>query len=119
MQINIDKINATHPQISDALHYIQDHLGECLTLDSVAIQANLSKFYFSSQFKKETGMPFSAYLTYARIQRSKFLLTYSNKSILEIAILLGFNSQSYFATQFKKLTGVTPIAYRRKKDHAI
>ncbi|WIV12390.1 helix-turn-helix transcriptional regulator [Proteiniborus sp. MB09-C3] len=46
------------------------------------------------------------------IEKSKYLLCNSDKSILDIAILMGFNSQSYFTTQFKKYTGLSPKEFR-------
>ncbi|TCT15424.1 AraC-like DNA-binding protein [Natranaerovirga pectinivora] len=98
--------------IKKALNYIHNHLGEDITLDEVANEVCLSKCYFCSQFKKETKMTFSNYLTHIRIERSKFLLKHSDKSILDIAISLGFSSQSYFSSQFKKHTNMSPKKYR-------
>lgn len=102
--------------IRKAIDYIHNNLGNDLTLDQVAAHANLSKCYFCTQFKKETKMSFTDYLSYARIEKSKYLLCNSDKSILDIAILVGFNSQSYFTTQFKKYTGISPKDFRQKKD---
>jgi AraC-like DNA-binding protein len=61
-------------------------------------------------------MNFTEYLTYTRIEKSKYLLCNSDKSILDIAVLIGFNSQSYFTTNFKKHTGVTPKEFREKNN---
>ncbi len=102
--------------IRRAIDYILNNLGETLTLEEVANHANLSKCYFCTQFKKEMKMSFTDYLSHARIEKSKYLLCNSNKSILDIAILIGFNSQSYFTTQFKKYTGVSPKEFRAKKE---
>jgi YesN/AraC family two-component response regulator len=98
--------------IKKALNYIHNHLGENITLEQVANEVCLSKCYFCSQFKKETKMTFSTYLNHIRIERSKFLLKHSDKSILDIAISLGFSSQSYFSSQFKKHTKLSPKKYR-------
>lgn len=102
--------------IRKAIHYIHNNLGEELTLDMIARHANLSKCYFCTQFKKEMKMNFTDYLTYTRIEKSKYLLCNSDKSILDIAILIGFNSQGYFTTQFKKHTGITPKEFRDRND---
>ncbi|MSU00491.1 helix-turn-helix domain-containing protein [Tissierella pigra] len=101
--------------IRKAVDYIQDNLGEDLTLSMVADHIGLSKCYFCSQFKKELDMSFTEYLAYARIEKSKYLLCNSDKSILDIAILIGFNSQSYFSAQFKKYTGISPKEFRNKR----
>ncbi len=111
-QVTSRLTQASDTHIIKAINYIHNNLGEDLTLERVSEHVNLSRCYFCTQFKKETQLSFSNYLTYARIEKSKFLLTHSDKSILDIAILLGFNSQNYFTTQFKKFTGMTPKKFR-------
>ena len=49
-----------------------------------------------------------------RIDESKKLLIYSNKSIQDIAYDIGFNYQSHFSTVFKKMENLTPLEYRVK-----
>ncbi|GAB6085885.1 AraC family transcriptional regulator [Alkaliphilus crotonatoxidans] len=122
-QVTSRLTRASDAHIIKAINYIHNNLGEDLTLERVAEHVNLSRCYFCTQFKKETRLSFSNYLAHARIEKSKFLLTHSDKSILDIAILLGFNSQNYFTTQFKKFTGMTPKKFRiagsaQKKDQA-
>ncbi|GMG96501.1 AraC family transcriptional regulator [Tepidimicrobium xylanilyticum] len=108
--ISIDNIH-----IRKAVDYIHDHLGENLTLDDVANHVGLSKCYFCTQFKKCIKISFTDYLTHVRIQKSKYLLCNTDKSILDIAIMVGFNSQSYFTSQFRKHTGLSPKEFRNKK----
>lgn len=98
--------------IRKSIDYIHDNLGEDLTLDAVSSHVGLSKCYFCTKFKTETNMSFTDYLTYTRIEKSKYLLSNSNRAILDIAILIGFNSQSYFTHQFKKHTGFSPKEFR-------
>ena len=111
-QIVQNSISISNTYIRKAINYIHDHLGEDLTLDEVANHVGLSKCYFCTQFKKDMKMSFTDYLTYIRIQKSKHLLQNTDKSILDIAIMVGFNSQSYFTTQFKKHTGLSPMEFR-------
>lgn len=106
---NIDNLS-----IRKAIDYIHDNLGDELTLDMVATHANLSRCYFCTQFKKEVKMNFTEYLNFSRIEKSKYLLCNSDKPILDIAILIGFNSQSYFTNQFRKHTGISPKEFRGK-----
>ena len=47
-----------------------------------------------------------------RIEKAKYLLTYTSLTITEIAALCGYSSSAYFAMQFKKHLGVTPSDYR-------
>ncbi|MBP3397122.1 MAG: helix-turn-helix transcriptional regulator [Clostridia bacterium] len=48
-----------------------------------------------------------------RIEQARRLISAGDKSMLEIALELGFCSQSHFNKVFKKETGMTPAAYRR------
>lgn len=115
----VKSINRSIDNISirKAIDYIHNNLGDDITLEKVAEHVNLSKCYFCTQFKKETKMSFTDYLTYTRIEKSKYLLCNSNKPILDIAVLMGFNSQSYFTTQFKKHAGISPKDFRQRKNN--
>jgi YesN/AraC family two-component response regulator len=47
-----------------------------------------------------------------RISKAKELLKNTDKSVVEIAELIGYNDSNYFFRVFKKNTGVTPQQYR-------
>ena len=104
----VTDITSDNPNIKKALHYIHDNLGQSLTLEDVASHVHLSKYYFCTQFKNEVNMSFIDYVNHTRIEKSKFFLCHSEKSILDIAILLGFSNQEYFTCVFKKYVGLTP-----------
>lgn len=109
-------ISTNNPTIKKALHYIHDNLGENITLEDVASHVHLSKYYFCTQFKKEINMTFIDYVNYTRVEKSKFFLCHSDKSILDIAILLGFSNQEYFTLVFKKYTDTTPKQFRMENE---
>lgn len=111
----VTKFTSENPTIRRALNYIHDNLGENISLEDVASYVHLSKYYFCTQFKKEMKMSFIDYLNYTRIEKSKFFLCHSDKSILDIAILLGFSSQEYFTCVFKKYEKSTPNKFRNHK----
>ena len=93
--------------------YINDHYNQDLSLDMVAEHVGLNPAYFSTLFKKETGVNFSTYLLNHKIDNAKLLLANSNLSLINIAIEVGFDNQSYFSNVFKKATGMTPKQYRQ------
>ena len=108
----ITSVSTTNPTIKKALNYIHDNLGQSLSLEDVASHVHLSKYYFCTQFKKEIDMSFIDYINHTRIEKSKFFLCHSDKSILDIAILLGFSNQEYFTSVFKKYSGITPNKFK-------
>jgi AraC-like DNA-binding protein len=60
----------------------------------------------------DLGMSWTDVVTQARLLRAMTLLTSSNRSVLDIAIAVGFASPSGFARAFRKLTNTTPATYR-------
>jgi AraC-like DNA-binding protein len=100
--------------IRKAIQFICAHYKDTIKLSDVAAIIHLNASYFSSLFKKEVGVTFIDFLLDLRIEESKNLLVNTSNSILDIAVSLGFTSQSYFAKAFKKKTGKTPKKYRYK-----
>lgn len=100
--------------IRRAQEYIQNHLGEDLSLSVVASKVNISNNYLSSLFKTELNQTYSAYVTQKRIDKAKHLLDTSNFKIYEIAEICGYNSVNHFIGVFKKSVGITPAQYKKK-----
>lgn len=98
--------------IKMAVNYINENYMKNITLDSISNYVHLNASYFSTVFKKETGMKFSDYLNKVRIEESKKLLKDIRYSILEISMDVGFEDQSYYSKVFKKFTGMTPKEFR-------
>ncbi|MGI6566046.1 MAG: PocR ligand-binding domain-containing protein [Limnochordia bacterium] len=101
------------PVIRQAVSYIKEHFREELTLEDVAQEVHFSPFYVSRLFKEELGLTFIEYLTKIRIDEAKRLLLETNKTVSEIADLVGYQDPSYFTKVFKKREGVTPTQFRR------
>ncbi len=92
--------------------YIQNHLGENINLNSIADSVNMNSAYVSYLFKQEAGMNLFNYITEQRIHYAKHLLKNTNKKVMEIAELCGYDDQGYFCQVFKKQTGMTASEYR-------
>jgi len=68
----------------------------------------MSSNYFSSYFRKVTGISFSEYVTRIRISRARELLRDTDKSVTEIAMECGFHNISNFYRLYKKHVGKPP-----------
>ena len=99
-------------KLKQAIAYIQDRLAENISLEAMAEEVNISRFYFCRLFKQSTGITPYQYLIKCRIERSKILLRERKLSITDIALEVGFSNQSHFTKHFKRLIGITPKIYR-------
>jgi AraC family transcriptional regulator len=101
-------------QLLQVLDYIHDHLNQDIKLADLAALIGMSQFHFSHLFKQSMGMAPYQYLLQQRIERAKQLLKQTDRSIMDIAFICGFNSHSHLSRQFRQLTGTTPKAYRKQ-----
>lgn len=99
--------------IMHAIDYINKHLQDALTLESIAAVLELNASYLSHLFKKETGRNVKEYIMHRKIKAAKNMLIYSDMSYSDIAEYFNFSSQSYFTSCFRKATGQTPHQYRQ------
>ena len=105
--------NAVEKKLQVALEYIKQNLDEKLTLDSIAKQVNLSKYYLCRLFTKYLDISPHQYIIQKRIDKSKRLLKQElSLQIVEIAFDCGFASHSHFNRQFNKNVGISPRDYR-------
>lgn len=74
--------------------------------------------HLSSIFSHLEGKSIQTFQHTIKVERIKELLEYNEKSISEIADLLGYGSAAYLSTSFKKTTGVTPSQYRINHKNA-
>ena len=93
--------------------YIDLHYKQPLTLELLAEEAHMNKYYLSHAFKQEYGISPINYMISRRIEESKYLLAETDLSMSQIAQLLGFSSLSYFSQVFRKSQSVSPAEYRR------
>lgn len=96
--------------------YIAEHFREeQLTVDTMCEQLHVSAAYFSTIFKRETGMSFITYLTQVRMQEAERLLSSTDDKSYIIAGKVGYAEANYFSYVFKKQYGMSPTKYRTGK----
>lgn len=102
----------THAQLQQAIDHIHTHLDQELTLEQIAAVINISPTYFASLFKHATGISPHQYVIRQRVKRAKIMLAKTDLAIADIALQVGFSSQSHLTQQFKRFTGMTPKQVR-------
>ncbi|NLZ48380.1 MAG: helix-turn-helix transcriptional regulator [Clostridiales bacterium] len=98
--------------VNKLLQYLHIHIESHVSLEQLSKDMGISISYASKCFKNKMGMTIMQYCKKIKIERAKSLLLSTTKSILDIALLLGFYDQSHFTRTFKALTGITPTQYR-------
>lgn len=101
--------------VRNVANYVQHHLSEAITTDQIAAHLFLSRQHLSRKFTQEAGIPLASFIRNEKIEESKRLLRYTDRSVSAIAAYLGFSSQGHFAKVFKEITDMNPGEYREKK----
>ena len=94
------------------LDFIDANIEERISLDALAQVAGMSRMYFAAQFRAATGQSPHDYLTFRRIGLAKRMLRDPARPIVDIALDVGFQTQSHFTAVFKRIAGTTPARWR-------
>jgi AraC-like DNA-binding protein len=82
------------------------------SVSGCAKELGYSPDYLSDMLRKETGRSARDHIHFFLIERAKDYLLGSEKTVSEVAFLLGFEHPQHFSKLFKSKTGVSPGAYR-------
>lgn len=99
--------------VSPILEYIHNNLAENLNGNDIAKEFHVSRATLDRLFQKYVGQPLHKTIIDFRLNNAFSLLKYTKKSILEITLLCGFESEIYFYSFFKKHSGISPSKYRK------
>src|SRR5699024_587192 len=94
------------------LNYIHANYSKNITLDDLAMVANVSKSEVLRCFKSIINISPIKYLKNFRLQNAAYMLKNSSYSIQTIYELCGFDSNSYFSKSFKEIYLCSPREYR-------
>lgn len=100
--------------VKTIVEYIEEHLGEELSLDKIAEELHYSKFYIEREFAKETGCTVYKYIQGRRLTLAARKLVETREPVSEIAYEAQYNSQQAFCLAFRRLYQCSPQDYRRR-----
>lgn len=102
-----------HELISKALAYInKEKCKSEINIDDVARAAGFSADYFNRIFRSHTGYNVMEYIRFRRLVHAAMQLRRSERTVVDIGLACGYDSQDGFCRAFKGLYGKTPGEYR-------
>lgn len=99
--------------IGNSIQYMEDHITEDITVESVAKSVGVSSFYFQKGFAMLCGFSVSEYIRNRRLALAGNDLLANDEKIIDIAMKYGYDSPDSFTKAFTRFHGVTPTAVRK------
>ena len=102
------------PQLGTALSAIHDTVNSPWTVESLAEAAGMSRSAFAARFKELLGQTPLEYVTEWRMQKAMQLLEQRDKKLIDVARLVGYESDAAFSKAFKRVVGFNPGEYLKR-----
>ena len=102
--------------IEAVIDYIESHLDGKLELETVAEAVHYSKYHLHRLFTETVGMTIHDYVQRCQLTEAAKLLVFSDKPIIEIAFICGYESQQSFSLAFKAMYKSPPAEYREERS---
>lgn len=97
--------------LQDILEYVDEHIQDDISADSLAARAGFSAWHFRRVFQWGVGYSLMGYIRSRRLAFAAYELG-SDRRIIEIALEYGFETHSGFSKAFRRCFGVSPETYR-------
>jgi AraC-like DNA-binding protein len=102
------------PQMGTALSAIHGRVNTPWTVESLAEAAGMSRSAFAARFKELLGQTPLEYVTEWRMQKAMQLLQQRDKKLIDVARLVGYESDAAFSKAFKRVVGASPGEYLKR-----
>lgn len=109
--ISAPAIAQNYNLIYNIMNYIHKYYWDEISLDALAKQFYINKFYLCSLFKSVTGTSPNQYLINCRLMKAKELLM-NHMTVEQVCSQVGYNNLSHFSRAFKKHTGMSPKQFQ-------
>lgn len=92
--------------------YLYERMDDRVTLEQLSDVFHVSEAHIKNTFKNVYGVPVGAYVRSIKMESAAYMLEYTDKTILEIAMEHGYDNGSKFAAAFRSIKGKNPAQYR-------
>jgi transcriptional regulator GlxA family with amidase domain len=96
------------------LIWLEQHLGELISIDELARAVGLSRRSLEYRFRNQIGCAPYQKLLQMRLRKARELILTTNRTINSIALETGFSNQREFCVRFKQKEGCTPTDFREQ-----
>ncbi|WP_167954808.1 AraC family transcriptional regulator [Anaerosporobacter faecicola] len=95
--------------------YMEQHLGQPMSIEELSLVAGFSKYHFSRIFQGIVQEPLAHYVNRIKMENGLFLLAHrEDKNMTDIAYELGYTDSAVFSRAFKNYFGISPREYRKE-----
>lgn len=105
-------LQGAQDRLSPVLTYLRARCAESLTMEQIAADNHISKYYLCRLFRQQTGLTIMQYVSEQRLALARRLLTETEWPVSTVAQNCGFGSSSHFCTFFRRREGLSPHLYR-------
>lgn len=103
-----------YPLLEQIFIYIEKHIKEDISLNSIIENCAVSQGYLSRIFRDQFHVSVTEYLHMKKMHLAKGYFYFTEDSIADVAFRLGYNESSYFSKVFKKYEKMTVKEYKKK-----
>jgi len=103
-----DKINA----VDRMQAYVVSHIREEITMQELSNAAGYSRWHSLRIFKELLGMTPFEFIRAVKLTKAAEMLRDTPKSVIDVAMEVGFDSHDGFTRAFKRQFGITPTRYK-------
>lgn len=104
-----------HAQVKVVYHFIATHYQHSISLCDVAKAVGYSPAYLTDLVRRETGQTVNQWIIKYRLTRASSLLLETDRTVSQIAEIVGYQNINYFFRQFRQCYGTTPKVWRESQ----
>ena len=109
-------MNGNIANIEKVIDYIESNLSSKLDLENISEAVHYSKYHLHRLFSETVGMTIHDYVGRRQLTEAAKLLVFSDRPIIEIAFICGYESQQAFSSAFKSMYKIPPAQYRENRE---